>query len=265
MVIPREHGAWGILLVPLITGAVVGITSASGAIAVLLFVVVALSFFWLRTPVESFIGSGPLRVQTDAEFDAVFRAITVLSVIATIALTALFIGGNRSGLLLLGAVSAIAFLTQAGLKKLGRRFYMTAQIVGSIGLTSTAPGAYYVATGRLDPIAAALWLANWAFAANQVHFVQTRIHSARLTHGRDKLIRGAGFFVAQVLMIFALLAAWHEHLLPAIAVLAFVPALVRGFYWFAAAPQPLVVKRLGWTELAHGITFGLLLTLAFSL
>jgi len=264
-VVPCEHGAWGILLVPLVTGAAVGVSSFSSAMAVLLFTVVALSFFWLRTPVESFLGSGPLRVQTDDEFNAVFRAVTILSVLATIALTALFIGGNRVGLLLLGAVSGVAFVTQAGLKKLGRRFYMAAQIVGSVGLTSTAPAAYYVATGRLDNIAVTLWVANWAFAGNQIHFVQTRIHSARLTDPREKLIRGAGFLAGQVLMSIALLAAWRIHFVPAVAVLAFVPALVRGFYWFASAPQPLAVKRLGWTELAHGVTFGVLLTLGFLL
>lgn len=265
MVIPREHGAWGILLVPLATGAAVGISSLSGALAVLLFGFAALSFFWLRTPVESFLGSGPLRVQTDDEFDAVFRAITVLSVIATIALTALFVGANRTGLLLIGTVSAIAFMAQAGLKKLGRRFYMAAQIIGSLGLTSTAPGAYYVATGRLDSVAAALWLANWVFAGNQVHFVQTRIHSARLTDGRDKLSRGAAFLAGQVLMSIALFVAWRTHFLPGFAVLAFVPALARGFYWFVSAPQPLAVKRLGWTELAHGVTFGVLLIAGFLL
>src|ERR1051326_6162828 len=42
LVIPREHGAWGILLVPLVTGVAVGITSIGGAISVTLFTLVAL-------------------------------------------------------------------------------------------------------------------------------------------------------------------------------------------------------------------------------
>jgi len=265
LVIPREHGAWGILLVPLLTGAAVGITSISGAFAVFLFAVVALSLFWLRTPVESCIGAGPVRVQNAAESNAVLIAITILGGVAAISLTALFWGGNRLGLLVFGAIAAVAFVAQAELKKLGRRYYMAAQIIGSIGLTASAPGAYYVATGRLDAIAAALWLANWIFAGNQVHFVQIRIHAARLTEGRDKLRRGAAFFIGQLLMAAALLAAWRMQLLPAIAVLAFVPVLIRGFLWFAAGPQPLAVKRLGWTELAHSVSFGILLIAGFLL
>ena len=265
MVIPREHGAWGILLVPLVTGAAVGIHNVSGALAVLLFTLTSLSLFWLRTPIESCIGAGPLRVQTDADAKAVFTAMAILGSIAAVSLTTLFLAGNRGGLLLLGAISAIAFIVQAALKKLGRRYYLAAQIIGSLGLTATAPAAYYVATGHRDGIALALWIANWAFAANQVHFVQTRIHSARLSDGRDKLRQGAGFFAGQVLMAAALIVAWRTHLLPALAVLAFVPALIRGFLWFAPGSQPLAVKRLGWTELAHGVSFGMLLTAGFLL
>ena len=265
LVIPREHGAWGILLVPLVTGAAVGITSVAGTISVVLFTLVALSFFWLRTPVESVLGAGPMRVQNDAEFNAVFRAIAILSVIATISLTSLFLSGNRVGLLLLGGIAAMAFVLQAGLKKLGRRYYMAAQLIGSAGLTATAPAAYYVATGHLDATTTALWLANWAFACNQVHFVQIRIHSARLSGTHEKLLRGLAFFLGQIAMIAALVIAWRLALLPALAVFAFIPVLVRGFWWFLPGQKPLAVKRLGWTELAHAISFGLLLIAGFLL
>lgn len=265
LVIPREHGAWGMLFVPLVTGAAVAARTASSLGMVAVFAVVALALFWLRTPVESLFGAGPMRAQTDGEFKAVFFAISVFGSIAAVALSTLFLAGVREGLLMIGAVAAAAFLIQAGLKKLGRRFYMAAQIVGSIGLTATAPAAYYVATGRLDSIAAALWFANWAFAGNQIHFVQLRIHAARLVTAREKLRRGAMFVAGQILMAVAIAAAWRMHVLPVLAILAFVPVLLRGFLWFASGQQPLAVKRLGWTEMAHAVTFGLLLIAGFLL
>lgn len=263
LVVPREHGAWGILLTPLVTGAAIGTRSFAGAIDVVLLTIAALSLFWLRTPVESCFGAGPLRVQTDSEGKSVLSAMAILGSIAAISLTTLFLAGRSSGLLVLGAVAAVTFVVQALLKKLGRPYYMAAQIIGSVGLTATAPAAYYAATSQLDMIAVSLWLANWAFACNQVHFVQTRIHGARLSSGRDKVRHGATFFAGQVVMTAALLVAWRIHFVPALAVLAFLPALVRGFLWFLPGPQTLAVKRLGWTELAHGITFGLLLITAF--
>ena len=47
LIIPREHGAWGLLLVPLLTGMAAGITSADQIWPSLMFSVAALSLFWL--------------------------------------------------------------------------------------------------------------------------------------------------------------------------------------------------------------------------
>ena len=259
LVIPREHGAWGILLVPLATGAAVGVSGFASVGAVTLLAFVALSLFWLRTPVESWLGAGPLRVQTEAERNSVIAAIALLGSVAILSASALLWISNRSGLLQLGLIAAVIFALQAALKKRGRRYYMAAELIGAAGLTATAPAAYLVATGRLDSIALLLWLANWTFASNQIHYVQLRIHSARITAGMEKLGRGLGFFLGQATLASLLLTAWLVGLFPALAALAFVPALVRGFYWFLPGPQPLAVRRLGWTELSHSIVFGGLL------
>ena len=66
-------------------------------------------------------------------------------------------------------------------------------------------------------------------------------------------------------MVAALLFAWRVHLLPGLAIVAFLPLLARGFLWFKSGSQPLAVKRLGWTELAHGVAFGVLLIAAYRL
>jgi hypothetical protein len=66
-------------------------------------------------------------------------------------------------------------------------------------------------------------------------------------------------------MVAALLFAWRVHLLPGWGLVAFLPLLARGFLWFKPGAQSLSVKRLGWTELAHGVAFGLLLIGAYRL
>jgi hypothetical protein len=43
------------------------------------------------------------------------------------------------------------------------------------------------------------------------------------------------------------------------AAIAFVPALFRGFAWFSGKPEPLEVRRLGWSELSYAATFEVLL------
>lgn len=265
MVIPREHGAWGMLLIPLATGAAVGLSAGQHLASLGLFSIIALALFWLRTPLESSVGAGPMRATTPAEINAVFFVIAGLGSIVMISAVALLWSGRNRGLLLVGVIAAAAFAAQALLKRAGRRFRMASQIVGALGLASAAPGAYYVVCGRLDERGLALWLANWIFAGDQIHFVQLRIHAARVADGREKILRGRGFLVGQAIMASALIAAWRWGHLPAIAVLAFVPVLIRGFLWFLPGPRPLAVKRLGWTELAHALAFGVLLTVGFLL
>ncbi len=57
--------------------------------------------------------------------------------------------------------------------------------------------------------------------------------------------------------------ACHFNWLPELTLIAFAPVLFRGFGWFAKSRQPFVVRRLGWTEMAHALVFGMLLIAGF--
>lgn len=265
LVVPREHGAWGLLLVPLFTGATVGVASTQRAWPLILFTVTALALFWLRTPVESLLGTTPLSAQTPAERRASLIVSAGLAAVSAGCLTGLLWNGRNRGLLLLGGIGVLAFVAQTLLMKLGRKMRMMAQMLGAIGLTCTAPAAYYVATEHLDARAWVLWSANWIFAGNQIHFVQLRIHAARATTVGERLSRGRVFLLGQMLLLPVLAAAALWRLMPALVMLAFIPGLVRGFYWFFGGYQPLQVKSLGWSEMRQGVLFGILLAAAIIL
>lgn len=259
---PREHGAWGLLFVPLLTGVAVGVASAQSFLSLVWFMVAALSLFWLRTPVESLLGTTPLSAQTPAERKLALTVSIALATLASLCLTALLWNGRNAQLLLFGGVAALAFMAQTLLMRLGRKFRMTAQIVGAIGLTSTAPAAYYLATSSLDRRAWWLWVANWMFALNQIHFVQLRIHAARAATFEEKCSQGRWFFLGQVLLMMMLIAASVLRVVPGLIALAFLPALTRGFAWFFRGLQPLRVRSLGWSEMRQGVVFGFLLAAA---
>jgi len=171
LVVPREHGAWGMLLIPLVTGAAVGLLAGGRVAPVLLLTTAVLALFWLRTPVESWLGTGAVRVQTRQELQLVRGVILPITTIAAISLSALFWQGKNHELIWLGIIAGVVFVLQMFLKRMGRTTRMAAEVVGALALTSTAPAAYCVATGRLDARAWALWLVNWMVAADQVHFV----------------------------------------------------------------------------------------------
>jgi hypothetical protein len=263
LVVPREHGAWGMLLVPLLTGATVGVLSGGRVAGVLWLAAAVLILFWLRTPLESWLGIGGVRVQTREERRLVRRVVLPLATVALVAVSALFWEGKNRELIWLGIIAGAAFAAQLFLKRRGRSTRVAAEVVGALALTSTAPAAYCVAIGRLDASAWALWLVNWLFAADQIHFVWLRIRGARAAGLSEKFTVGWSFLIGQLLLIGVLALACHFSLLPELTWIAFALVLFRGFAWFAKRPQPIVVRRLGWTEMAHAVAFGVLLTASF--
>jgi YwiC-like protein len=262
-VLPREHGAWGILLVPLVTGATVALLRGGSLLPILLFLPASLSLFCLRTPAEALLGTAAQRIDNAAERRLVILAVAGYSAVACGALAALLWNGKNSGLLMLGAIAAASFGAQAVLRRLGRATRMVSQIAGLIGLTSTATGAYYVSTGRLDTIALMIWAANWLFAANQVHMVQLRIHNAKVAGFSQRLALGWKFLAGEMLTVALLLVFFHFRLLPKMSVIAFHPMLLRGAAWFFKKPRPLHVHRLGWMELGFALIFGVMFVSGF--
>jgi uncharacterized membrane protein YjjP (DUF1212 family) len=265
LIFPREHGAWGLLLVPLVTGAGVALRSGGRILPLLLLLTAALALFWLRTPLESWLGTSAMRAQTKEERLTVGIVTLALGKIAVVALAALLWAGRNRELWLIGAIAGAAFVAQGFIKRAGRRGRTLSEMVGAIGLTSSAAAAYYLVTGRLDATAWMLWLTNLVCAGNQIHYVQLRIHAARIEGLRAKLVHGWIFAAGQAVMIIALTLACVFGLMPRFASLAFAPLLFRGWFYFIEKPAPLLVRRLGWSELGHACAFCGLLVAAFAI
>lgn len=264
LVIPREHGAWGMLLVPLASGAAVGFLRGTNVASFALLLTVSLALFWLRTPAESLMGTSPMRAQTSAERWLAAKYVLLLATVALVAATLLFWGGRNLGLLVIAVVALAAFGLQVVARLISRKYRMTAQMIGAAGLSSSAAAAYYVVTGRFDATAAALWLANWIFAGDQIHYVQLTLRNSRVRGFIERLSRGLGFFFGQVMLFAAVFGACSVGLLPRLALFAFAPILLRGAWFFFKKPAPLALVRLGVSELLHSISFGLLLFVSFA-
>jgi len=263
LIVPREHGAWGLLLVPLFTGVAAGLAPEYRIGALLVFTVCATSLFWARTPLESLLGTGTLKAHTPEERRTALRAAITLTAVSGVCLAGLMWNGKNLQLLLLGGAAAVAFAAQALLGRLGRPARMAAQLVGVMGLTCAAPAAYYIGTGQLDERALVLWAANCAFAGDQIHYVQLRIHAARAANFSEKIAQGRTFFLGQLVLLVVLVAAVLLRVAPFLTILAFAPVLFRGTRWFFSEPEALDVKRLGWSEMKQGVTFAILLSATF--
>jgi len=243
----------------------VGLWAGGGAGGLAPFIVVALALFWLRTPVESWIGTAPIRARTPDELRLVRNSALALAVLSSSGLIWLFWGGQHRSLLWIGAAAGIAFLIQAALKPIWRSARAASQMIGASGLTSAAPAAYYVVTGHLETTAWSLWAANLLFAINQIQFVQLRIHAAHAENRSEKLSAGRWFLIGQVILMALLAAACLGHYFRWYAAVAFLPVLLRGFAWFAGSSKALAIQALGKSELVYACAFGVLLVLGMHL
>jgi len=264
LVWPREHGAWGILLLPLITGGCVGLLYGQRVALLALFIVTAAAHFCLRTPIEVWRENTPLRARTDEERQAVLLSMVVYATIGDVALIVLLVVGHAYGLLALGAVAVAMFFAQPPLRERRRHMRFAAELIGCVGLTSAAPGAYYVTTGHFDSTAFILWAVNLVFVVNQVHFVHLCIHTAHAVDRAVRFVRGRRFLLSELVTVLMLALGWRAGLLPGLTMFAFAPILLRGVFWFLRKPSPLDVRRLGVSELLHAASFGVLVTLSFA-
>jgi hypothetical protein len=205
-----------------------------------------------------------MKAQTVPERWLAAKFVLLLASVALVAATLLFWGGQNLGLLIIGVIALAAFALQIVARSISRKYRMLAQMIGAAGLSSSAAAAYYVVTGRFDQAAAALWLANWIFAGDQIHYVQLTLRTSRVRGFVERLSRGLGFFFGQVMLFAAVFGACSVGMLPRFALLAFAPVLLRGLYFFFKKPAPLALVRLGVTELLHSISFGLLLFVSFA-
>lgn len=265
LLVPREHGSWGLWLLPLISGAVVGyVFDPHAALApVLWFVLAAASAFLIYQPLESLLGLSLIKTRSPRQQRTALIWIIALAIAAVCSVLEL-LHLQRYLVLLIGAVALGCFGVRSLLGR-SRRVRVLKQLIGAFGLSSTAAGAYYAATGRMDRTALTIWLASWLFAIGQIEYVQLRLRSAQARSSRQRAINSLAVSVFHVLVMSIAIAAGMAHAAPLLLGLTFIPAVVRLGVWIVRSWRPLGVHILGISELAQGIVFNGLLIAAFVL
>lgn len=266
LVWPREHGAWGILLVSLITGAAAGFSSIANLPQLLWLALAATAAFCLRTPLENGFLASPFRARGVAERRWVMAAASGYGLICALAV-GMLLGEGGLGLVWKPAVVAAAlFGLHAVMKRWGQAGRLLGEMTGAFGLAVVAVAAWAVAAGRFDTEALVLWGMNGLFAANQILYVQLRLRQQRASNRFSRSWFKLLFLAGEGFTAMILLAGWRASLIPGLALLAFLPILVRGAMWSIRRDhRPLRIHRVGKTELAYAIFFGLLVIAGFRL
>jgi hypothetical protein len=173
--IPAEHGAWVFLFSPLIMGLSIG----GVKLASLLLVLAVLFAFLLRQPlnilVKVYSGRRPKTELPNAFFW--LAAYAVLALACTTALVAL--GHGAILWLLIPAAPVFAWHLWLVSRRAERRQALV-EIVASGVLALSAPAAFWVGRGQVDPAGWWLWGLSWLQAAGTILYAYLRLEQRQL-------------------------------------------------------------------------------------
>lgn len=263
LLIPREHGSWGLWLLPLITGAVVGAATNPGPAdwAIFWFCAASAAAFLAYQPLEALLGISPLKTRTPEEKQIAATWVIIAGFVAIISAVQLIVSG-RARVLFFALLAAGCFGIRMLFSRV-RALRSTRQILGALALSSAAAASYYVVSGKIDRTALILWGASWVFAAGQIEYVQLQMHTAGAHSRAEKARAGWKVYLFHLaLLVASIIAAVTGHA-PALLALIFIPAMARLVFWALSRPKKIDFYMLGFSELFQSVTFTSLLMIAF--
>lgn len=252
LVVPREHGAWAMWIMPGIVGAVLaGVNYHLSALllfaALLLFVGRYPISVWARSRTRSL----PLRA---ASFNLV---IGLAGLALTIGLAAVY---QRWALFGFGALAALVMALHLRLATTQRERSVAAELLGIVGLGLTGPATYYTASGDIDTQAALSWLLPALFFGTSVFSVKLRVEGyARIKTGKRlrtlaAALAGYQAMATTTVVLLASLGAVTPWVMG-----AYVPVTVQAIWLARNLKTPPNLKRLGLLWVGHSVLFAILL------
>ncbi len=262
--IPKEHGSWAMLIVPLLVGLII---SPAWHWRVVALLVAALFFFLVRYPLALLVKkrrrAGAKKDYHLEQWTAIYGGITAISG------GWLVLGHQLWWLALMGVAGSLLLIFHLWLVSRRQEMNVTGELLGIFGLALGAPMAYYTASGQLDKTAVALWVINALYFGGTVFYIKLKVRQQpRLPapdHLSERLVKARACLSYQTiaLSIVAMLAILQQA--PLLAVLAFIPATIKALNgaWNWQDKKSLNLVRLGITEIVHAVVFAGLVIVAF--
>lgn len=168
--------------------------------------------------------------------------------------------------LVVAGVLMLVFLVAVKMRK---QRSLGVRLPGIICLTLSGPGAYYVATDRLDAQAWGLGVACAVYFVGTVFNVRAwfeinRQKKSGISHTQlpTWLVASILLYIAGGALAVAIMAFGGA--LPWAAFVAFVPSLLRAIWTLWRTPAHIPIKKIGLIEFAQSFAFGLLLVVVLA-
>lgn len=257
-IIPKEYGAWAVLFVPMVVGIII---SGKFSLQVLWLALSAFSMFMSYVPIHTLLRIWAGVSQRDEEIQiskfwgAVYLSFGVMFILPLLQ--------NGFWLLLpIGAVGGISYTLNFFLTRLTVKS-IASDLIAVLGLTLSAPSAYYIVTGVIDQTALTLWLLNFLFFGCSIFYVHMKIQAISLKKSKlsfiDKMSVGKLNLLYHISVLTIVILLMLQHYTPRLAVIAFLPMVVHGIYGTLKLKSSVRFKNLGFLLLGQSVLFGFLL------
>ncbi|MBI4464324.1 MAG: YwiC-like family protein [Acidobacteria bacterium] len=274
LLVPREHGAWGMVSLPFLAGMLVGgnwlhwrTLAAAVAVFSIFLLREPLLFFWrfqvAANKYKSNPSLQPLEAQKLQEIQNARFSLWVYGLVAVAAGAYLMTVLPLGPLLLLG--SGATLLTLLALYFAAHNYQRTPalQIVIAVGLTSSALLSYLAARGQWEEPALWIWALSAAHSAASGMEVHARLEAilASRKPGVSSGVARRNALLAQAALCF-LLAVLAVSGRPWLLLPFIPPTALHGWelWQFRSGPVPRIsMHRVGWMQLGASIAFCFLL------
>ncbi|MHB0914547.1 MAG: YwiC-like family protein [Thermoleophilia bacterium] len=269
LMIPREHGAWAMLMLPYLAGIATAGWSAGAPLRVALGAGGILALFMAQAPLMKLVKSRYRRGGAGRKAGDLWYSAAVYSAVGALFFGSVMLFGGPRELPALGAVALATGLLQAWMAvSLGERS-IAAEAIGIILLTLAAPLGVALASGggSWGRQALMLWAANASYYGVSIFTVKMKVVSPgrrgrRLTAGA-KLARARVSFIYIATVIMSWLLAALTGAGPALAPVAFLPATLHAAWGTARLDSPLNIRREGFTQLGLSVIFTMIIVAAW--
>lgn len=252
--LPREHGAWVMLLGPWLAGVIAAWPVPWLPEIELLVAVVGI--FLTRQVVALWLRRRDRAGRTLLRWGATYMCLALIGVVP------LGLGPGRAALLLIGAIAGVIFLVHSILMlwPAGRMDRSQAgEVLGAAALSLTAAAAWVVAGRPFNLLTGGLVAASTLGFASGIIHVKTLLRAAKIrtafSPGEQQRCRQESLiFHGALLTLFVLLAICLPHRTGLLVLIGFIPLALRGLKgaWFLTNRLP-PLQRVGLAEMAYAL------------
>lgn len=254
--LPKEHGAWAMLYVPL----AIGTLAAEGERRPVLWLSLAVTFLFIAR--ESVLAWWRARRRHQPARLARTWMLIYFG-LAAIFGAPLLLEYRLLGLipLAIGAMALLLVNAEQAARLEDRT--ILGELLAIFGLTMTAPAAHYVIRRQWELMALGLWGVSTLYFASSVFYVKLRLQAAhgRSSERREQARRQCAIYHA--FLIAALVSLALTHRMGVFLALAFAPALGRAFRHVLWPAEHVNLRRVGLAEIFNAFVFLIFAALAF--